>query len=90
MFRTATAEGARAMADLEAPDNDVVEQELPEEPTEPTLGVDVPEADAFEQAQDLAVSPTAPTRPRLGDGIPEADALEQSHPVAFDEDDDYR
>jgi hypothetical protein len=44
----------------------------------------------LEQAQDLAASPTAPTPPRLGDGVPEADALEQSHPVAFDEDDDYR
>jgi hypothetical protein len=78
------------MADIEAPDNDVAEQELPEQSAEPTLGVDIPEADAVEQAQELAASPTAPMPPRLGDGIPEADALEQSHPVVFDEDDDYR
>jgi hypothetical protein len=78
------------MADIEAPDNDVVEQELTEESTGPTLGDDVPEADAAEQRQDLAASPLAPTPPRLADGVPEADALEQSHPVAFDDEDDYR
>lgn len=78
------------MPDLEAPDNDVAEQELTEESAEPTLGVDVPEADAIEQTQDLAASPTAPVSPHLADGVPEADALEQAQPVGFDEEDDYR
>lgn len=46
------------MPDIEAPDGDVAEQELPVDPqlesdelTEPIVGDDVPEADAVEQAQ---------------------------------------
>jgi hypothetical protein len=77
------------MADIDAP-HDIAEDELEVISDEPSVGAEVPEADALEQAQDVAASPTAPAPLGLRDGVPEADALEQSHPVAFDEDDDYR
>lgn len=51
------------MPDIEAPDNDVAEQELPVDPeldvdarTEPIVNDDVPEADAVEQAQPVPLA----------------------------------
>jgi hypothetical protein len=77
------------MADIDTPD-DLMQDELVVTSTGPGVGVEVPEADAVEQAQDVTLSPAAPTPAALPDGVPEADALEQSHPVVLDEEDDYR
>jgi hypothetical protein len=77
------------MADIDAPD-EVAVDELSVSSGGPSVGDEVPEADALEQAQDVTPSAIVPVPVGLDDEVPEADALEQSHPVALDEDDDYR
>lgn len=59
--------------------------ELPPDEQE-KVGLEVPEADAIEQALP-AGDIDEPDRPHLGIDVPEADALEQAQPVVFDDDD---
>lgn len=75
------------MADSELPDPDAVEQDETEAlaAVEPDLGVEVPEADAIEQAQVVAPVQHRVLHP-IRDDVPEADAWEQSVDVALDED----
>jgi hypothetical protein len=75
------------MADYEAPEADVLEQEGPVA-DETAVDLEAPEADAAEQAA-LAGAPGGGASDRLPYDADEADAAEQARVVELDED-DYR
>ena len=88
------------MADTDSvPEADALEQgmgpadadpELLEVEDEPEIGIEVPEADAMEQARSRAVPAAVTARPMPIDA-PEHDVLEQRLPAADeDDDDDFR
>ena len=77
------------MADMEVNEADLAEQaqEIQGGPPivePPTLGSEVPEADAVEQSMGDRRTVVAP---EIGTEVPEADALEQSHLVEGDDED---
>lgn len=77
------------MSDANVHDDGPRQPATPELPPREAEGVDleVPAADALEQAQDVVPAPPA-VAPSLGTEVPEADALEQAQEVA-DPDDEY-
>lgn len=84
------------MPDIEAPGDDVLEQEQSatdaeaavQRPEDSGVGVETPEADAQEQRQPLR-GEDAPHRPTLPVEADEADAADQAREVELDED-EYR
>jgi hypothetical protein len=68
---------------------DAVEQAQGDAPVAaPSMGTEVPEADAVEQAQADQAEPPPLAMKAIPDDVPEADALEQAFEVPLD--DDYR
>jgi hypothetical protein len=79
------------MADRDAPEADVYEQEQPispeARPARLALDDEVPEADALEQSRPVGPEAELAT-PSTDVEAPEADALEQAEAVVDDEDDE--
>ena len=64
----------------------MTETNVPASGERPEVGVEVPEADAVEQAQSDNVDVTPANVRSIPDDVPEADALEQAYEVELDED----